>query len=33
MEQYWDSRMDYADATLLILADRISVFNILTLGR
>ncbi|MDE0123927.1 MAG: PIN domain-containing protein [Bryobacterales bacterium] len=33
MEQYWDSRMDYADATLLMLADRISVFNILTLDR
>ena len=31
--QYWDSRMDYADATLLMLADRISVLNILTLGR
>lgn len=33
MEQYCDSRMDYADATLLMLADRISVFNILTLNR
>lgn len=33
MDQYWDSRMDYADATLLLLADRISVFDILTLDR
>ena len=33
MDQYRDSRMDYADATLLVLADRISVFDILTLDR
>jgi len=33
MERYWDSRMDYADATLLLLAEQISVFEILTLDR
>ena len=33
MEQYQDSRMDYADATLLLLADRISTFDVLTLDR
>lgn len=33
MEQYWDSQMDYADATLLLLAEQISVFEILTLDR
>lgn len=33
MEQYRDSRMDYADATLLLLAEQISVFEILTLDR
>lgn len=33
MERYWDSQMDYADATLLLLAEQISVFEILTLDR
>lgn len=33
MEQYRDSQMDYADATLLLLAEQISVFEILTLDR
>ena len=33
MERYRDSRMDYADATLILLAERISVFKILTLDR
>lgn len=33
MERYWDSRMDYADATLLLLAEQISAFEILTLDR
>ncbi|MDE0106329.1 MAG: PIN domain-containing protein [Bryobacterales bacterium] len=33
MERYWDSRMDYADATLLLLAEQISTFEILTLDR
>ena len=33
MEQYWDSRMDYADATLVLLAEQISVYDILTLDR
>lgn len=32
-ERYWDSRMDYADATLLLLAEQISVLEILTLDR
>lgn len=33
MEQYRHSRMDYADATLLLLAEQVSVFEILTLDR
>ena len=33
MERYRDSRMDYADATLLLLAEQISIFEILTLDR
>ena len=33
MDQDWDSRMDYADTTLLVLADHISVFDVLTLDR
>lgn len=33
MGRYWDSRMDCADATLLLLAEQIAVFEILTLDR
>lgn len=33
MERFRDARMDYADATLILLAERISVFEILTLDR
>ena len=30
-EGHWNSRMDFADATLILLAEQISVFEILTL--
>jgi hypothetical protein len=33
MEQYADSPMDFADASLVILAERLRVFNIFTLDR
>lgn len=32
-EGHWDSRMDYTDATLILLAEQISVFEILNLDR
>jgi predicted nucleic acid-binding protein len=33
MEKYADTPMDYADATLVLLAERLGVFEILTLDR
>lgn len=33
MDRYSDTPMDYADATLVLLADRVSVYEILTLDR
>jgi uncharacterized protein len=33
MEKYGDLPMDYADATLVLLAERLGVFDILTLDR
>jgi len=33
MEKYADTPMDYADATLVLLAERLSVFELLTLDR
>jgi hypothetical protein len=33
MEQYADLPMDFADASLVILAERLRVFNIFTLDR
>jgi predicted nucleic acid-binding protein len=33
MEKYRDIPMDYADATLILLAERLEVFDLLTLDR
>lgn len=33
MEKYADLPMDYADATLVLLAERLGVFDVLTLDR
>ena len=33
MAKYFDTPMDYADATLVLLADRLEVLDILTLDR
>jgi predicted nucleic acid-binding protein len=33
MEKYADLPMDYADATLVLLAERLGVFDLLTLDR